>query len=157
MISKILVPTDGLTSATKPIELIYSREWRGWRVYGGGEYLIHKEPCDLKPMSGHWGGEYCGTKPLVWKGRPIVGVEASRSIAGPSIPASRPASSSVIPTRGSVACASWPSGTRGLIRAASFTTIRLNTMAWGCRLDSEFLSFYFLLLSSQFSERDVLL
>ena len=57
------------------IELIYSHEWRGWRVYGGGEYLIHKEPSDLKPMGAHWGIEYRGSKPLVWKGRLIGGVD----------------------------------------------------------------------------------
>ena len=57
------------------IELIYSREWRGCRVYGGGEYLIDKEPDDLKPMSAHWGIEYRGSKPLVWNGRPVGGVD----------------------------------------------------------------------------------
>ena len=61
------------------IELIYSREWRGWRVYGGGDYLIHKEPTDLKPMGAHWGLEYRGSKPLVWNGRPIGGVDMKSS------------------------------------------------------------------------------
>jgi hypothetical protein len=56
-------------------ELIYSREWREWRVYGGGEYLVHKEPSDLKPAIAHWGIEFCGSKPLVWNGRPIAGVD----------------------------------------------------------------------------------
>jgi hypothetical protein len=57
------------------IELIYSRDWRDWRVYGGGEYLIHNDPGDLKPLSAHWGIEYHGTNPLLWNGRPIVGVD----------------------------------------------------------------------------------
>ena len=57
------------------IELIYSRDWRDWRVYGGGEYLIHNDPGDLKPMSAHWGIEYHGSNPLLWNGRPIVGVD----------------------------------------------------------------------------------
>jgi hypothetical protein len=57
------------------IELIYSREWRGFRVYGGGEYLIHKEPTDLKPMIGHWGGEYRFSQPLVFNGRPLAGID----------------------------------------------------------------------------------
>ena len=38
------------------MELIYSREWHEWRGYGGGEYLVHKEPGDLKPAIAHWGG-----------------------------------------------------------------------------------------------------
>ncbi|MFH1156872.1 MAG: DUF1207 domain-containing protein [Pseudomonadota bacterium] len=57
------------------IELIYSREWRDWRVYGGGEYLVHKEPSDLKPTIAHWGFEYRGEKPFLWSGRPIAGVD----------------------------------------------------------------------------------
>jgi len=68
-------PPERVNLSYEAIELIYSREWRGWRVYGGGEYLIHKEPDDLKPMSAHWGIEYCGNKPLVWNGRPIAGVD----------------------------------------------------------------------------------
>jgi hypothetical protein len=56
-------------------EIIYSREWREWRVYGGGEYLVHKEPVDLEPMNAHWGIEYCGSKPVVWNGRPVAGVD----------------------------------------------------------------------------------
>ncbi|RJQ38551.1 MAG: DUF1207 domain-containing protein [Nitrospiraceae bacterium] len=68
-------PPERVNLSYEAIELIYSREWRGWRVYGGGEYMIHKEPADLKPMSAHWGIEYLGSKPLVWKGRLVGGVD----------------------------------------------------------------------------------
>jgi hypothetical protein len=68
-------PPERVNLSYEAIEIIYSREWQGWRVYGGGESLIHKEPADLKPMSAHWGIEYYGIKPLVWNGRPIVGVD----------------------------------------------------------------------------------
>jgi hypothetical protein len=68
-------PPERVNLSYEAIEFIYSREWRGWRVYGGGEYLIHKEPADLKPLSVHWGLEYRGSKPLVWNGRPLVGVD----------------------------------------------------------------------------------
>jgi hypothetical protein len=68
-------PPERVNLSYEAIELIYSREWHGWRVYGGGEYLIHNEPGDLKPMSAHWGIEYRGSKPLVWNGRPIGGVD----------------------------------------------------------------------------------
>jgi hypothetical protein len=66
---------DRVNLSYEAIELIYSIEWRGLRLYGGGEYLIHKEPGDLKSKSAHWGIEYRGSKPLVWNGRPIVGVD----------------------------------------------------------------------------------
>ncbi len=68
-------PPERINLSYEAVELIYSREWLGWRVYGGGEYLIHKEPDDLKPKSTHWGIEYRGSKPLVWNGRPIGGVD----------------------------------------------------------------------------------
>ena len=68
-------PPERVNLSYEAIDLIYSREWRGWRGYGGGEYLIHKEPGDLKPMSAHWGIECRGSKPLVWNGRPIGGVD----------------------------------------------------------------------------------
>jgi hypothetical protein len=68
-------PPDRVNLSYEAIELILSREWHGWRVYGGGEYLIHKEPGDLKPMSAHWGIEYRGSKPLLWNGRPVAGVD----------------------------------------------------------------------------------
>jgi hypothetical protein len=68
-------PPERVNLSYEAIELIYSREWREWRVYGGGEYLVHKEPADLEPMIAHWGIEYFGNKPLVWNGRPIAGVD----------------------------------------------------------------------------------
>ena len=68
-------PPERINLSYEALELIYSREWRAWRVYGGGEYLISKEPGDLKPTSAHWGIEYRGSKPLLWSGRPIAGVD----------------------------------------------------------------------------------
>ena len=68
-------PPERVNLSYEAIELIYSREWREWRLYGGGEYLIHKEPADLKPISAHWGLEYRGSKPLVLNGRAVGGVD----------------------------------------------------------------------------------
>lgn len=68
-------PPERVNLSYEAVELLYSREWDEWRVYGGGEYLIHKEPDDLKPESGHWGIEYQGGTPLFWNGRPLIGVD----------------------------------------------------------------------------------
>lgn len=68
-------PPDRINLSYEATELIYSYEWREFRVYGGGEYLIHKEPSDLKPLSAHWGVEYRGSTQLLWNGRPIAGVD----------------------------------------------------------------------------------
>ena len=68
-------PPERVNLSYESTELIYSREWRQWRLYGGGEYLIDKDPSDLKPLMGHWGIEYRGSKPLLWNGRPIAGVD----------------------------------------------------------------------------------
>ena len=68
-------PPERVNLSYEAVDLIYSREWRGWRLYGGGEYLINKEPSDLKPLSAHWGVEYRDSRPLFWGGRPIAGVD----------------------------------------------------------------------------------
>ncbi len=68
-------PPDRINLSYEALELLYSREWREFRVYGGGEYLVHKDPSDLKPLIAHWGIEYRGNEPLLWNGRPIVGVD----------------------------------------------------------------------------------
>lgn len=68
-------PPERVNLSFEAIELIYSREWLRWRVYAGGEYLIHKEPRDLKALSAHWGIEYRGSKALLWNGRPLGGVD----------------------------------------------------------------------------------
>ena len=68
-------PPDRINLSYEATELLYSYEWREFRVYGGGEYLIHKEPDDLKPLSAHWGIEYRGSTQLLWNGRPIAGVD----------------------------------------------------------------------------------
>ena len=68
-------PPDRMNLSYEALELIYSREWRGFRVYGGGEYLVHKEPDDLKPLIAHGGLEYRGSEPLLWGGRFLTGVD----------------------------------------------------------------------------------
>lgn len=68
-------PPERVNLSYEAVEMLYSREWRWFRAYGGSEYLIHKEPKDLKPLSVHWGIEYRGNRPLVWDGRPLCGVD----------------------------------------------------------------------------------
>jgi hypothetical protein len=68
-------PPERINLSFEATELIYSVDWRGLRMYGGGEYLIHKEPTDLKPLSGHWGLEYQGDHPIFLKFRPIIGAD----------------------------------------------------------------------------------
>ncbi|HAZ12838.1 MAG: hypothetical protein A2X86_21745 [Bdellovibrionales bacterium GWA2_49_15] len=68
-------PAERVNLSFEALELIYSLEWRGYRVYGGGEYLIHKEPGDLKQKMTHWGVEYYGQRPLMGNGRLVAGVD----------------------------------------------------------------------------------
>jgi len=68
-------PPERVNLSYESIELLYSRVWHRWRLYVGGEYLIHKEPRDLKSPSAHWGIEYRGDKPLLWAGRPLGAVD----------------------------------------------------------------------------------
>ncbi len=68
-------PPERVNLSFEALELIYSIDWRGLRVYGGGEYLINKNPSDLKQLSGHWGLEYQGSQPVFSSFRPIFGVD----------------------------------------------------------------------------------
>lgn len=68
-------PPKRMNLSFESIEVLYSYEWRGWRGYAGGEYLIHKDPAELKPAMAHWGIEYRGKRPLLWTGRLVGGVD----------------------------------------------------------------------------------
>jgi len=57
------------------IELLFSYEWRAWRGYFGGEYLIDHDPADLKRDGRHGGLEYRSTKPLLFNGRLVGGLD----------------------------------------------------------------------------------
>ena len=68
-------PPGRVNLSYEALELLYSHEWPRWRIYGGGEYLFHKEPRDLEAWSAHWGVEYRGSRALLWNGRPLGGVD----------------------------------------------------------------------------------
>lgn len=63
------------------LEVLVSREWNTWRVYGGGEYLLIRGPEDMHPAILHAGVEYRANAPAwhigtllgVW---PVAGLDA---------------------------------------------------------------------------------
>ncbi len=55
------------------IDLLRSYEWKTWRVYYGGAYMVHKEPTSMKPALLHGGLEYYAAEPLVGRGRLVAG------------------------------------------------------------------------------------
>lgn len=67
--------TNRLEFSYEALNVIWSREWREWRVYGGGEYLIHKVPNELRPWAGQCGVEYYGSGPVLGRGRLIGGFD----------------------------------------------------------------------------------
>lgn len=68
-------PPERINLSFEALEFLYSYEWHGLRGYVGGEYLIHKDPAELKSEMAHWGVEYRGKNPLLWKGRLVGGVD----------------------------------------------------------------------------------
>lgn len=66
---------DRLELSYEAINFIASREWTEWRMYGGGEYLVHKVPGNLRPLSLQAGIEYYGTASIVGRGRPVGGLD----------------------------------------------------------------------------------
>ena len=57
------------------LEALVSYDWRQLRAYGGGEYLFSREPDDLDPEGLHGGLEFRGTKPWLWGGRLVGGLD----------------------------------------------------------------------------------
>ncbi len=57
------------------LEMLAAYSWRDWRVYGGGEYLIQREPADLKPGAFHAGLEYRGKRTRLLGGRLVGGLD----------------------------------------------------------------------------------
>lgn len=57
------------------LEMLLSYDWRQLRLYGGGEYLISREPEDLDPEGVHAGFEFRSKTPWLWGGRLLGGVD----------------------------------------------------------------------------------
>jgi len=68
-------PPTRVNLSYEAVQLVYSLELGDWRGYGGGEFLIQKEPSNLKRGGAQWGIEYRGTKRVLWNGLPIAGVD----------------------------------------------------------------------------------
>jgi hypothetical protein len=64
---------DRIELSYESIDVTGSYEWSKWRVYYGGEYLVHKEPKNLKPLGLHGGVEYYGTDRVIGRGRLVGG------------------------------------------------------------------------------------
>jgi Protein of unknown function (DUF1207) len=57
------------------LSFIASHEWTAWRIYYGGEVVVHKEPSNYKPVTVQSGLEYYGTEKFLWKGRLVGGLD----------------------------------------------------------------------------------
>jgi hypothetical protein len=61
------------------LEALVAYDFAPFRVYGGGEVLLHREPADLDRLMAHTGVEYFGANPARLlpglRGRPFVGLD----------------------------------------------------------------------------------
>lgn len=72
---------DRVNLSYESFEALVSYEWVCWRAYGGGEYLVFREPEELAPGVLHAGVEYRSAAPLWQIGRlgaawPVSGLDA---------------------------------------------------------------------------------
>ena len=67
--------TNRVEFSYEALNVIWSREWREWRIYGGGEYMIHKVPNDLRPWGAQGGIEYYELGPILGRGRIVGGLD----------------------------------------------------------------------------------
>jgi hypothetical protein len=57
------------------VDMLVSYDLNEWRFYGGGEYLINREPEELRPAALHAGLEYRGPTEIWGLGRLIGGLD----------------------------------------------------------------------------------
>lgn len=69
------VKPDRINLSFESLELLYSHDWQPWRVYIGGEYLVHREPADLDPAGLHAGIEYHPKRQLEHYGKWVGGID----------------------------------------------------------------------------------
>lgn len=63
--------------STIALDGLVSYEWEHWRLYGGGGYLLHRNPDDLDRGLARAGIEYRATERL-WKlGHPVAGLDVA--------------------------------------------------------------------------------
>ena len=56
------------------LELLKSHEWREWRLYYGGDYIVHQGPTNIRPGTIQAGMEYYGQgSGAISKGRLVAG------------------------------------------------------------------------------------
>lgn len=56
-------------------DIVVAWERAGWRPYIGGLYVIHREPEDLKRTGFQLGVDYVGTRPVLFGGRLVGGLD----------------------------------------------------------------------------------
>jgi hypothetical protein len=64
---------ERLELSYEALSLIGSYEWKRWRAYYGGEYIIHQGPTDIKPAEARGGIEYYAVHASVGQGRLVGG------------------------------------------------------------------------------------
>jgi hypothetical protein len=70
----VLTGAKRIEFAYEALNVIGSHEWQEWRIYGGGEYLLHRVPQAYHPMGLQAGVEYYGARVPGW-GRPVGGLD----------------------------------------------------------------------------------
>jgi len=61
--------------------LLLAREFGRFRLYGGGEYRLDRDPSTLSPGMAEWGLEYRGGEPLFGSGRLMAGLDVKNDQA----------------------------------------------------------------------------
>src|SRR5918996_2356130 len=132
------------------VEVLASHELGGWRAYGGGEYILRRDPDELDRALLHAGLEYRNPGTVMRLGRwgpagslPRWTRSRSRSGPGGGGGASAPGSSSgrrpPAWSPGAVGASRW-TGTTDRDRSGSSTRMICRSWGWGCILRCELLA-----------------
>jgi hypothetical protein len=68
--------TQRINLSYEGVDLLLSHNFDGLRLYGGGGYIVHKEPSYIKPLKVQFGGEYYAHETFMHgRFRPVMAID----------------------------------------------------------------------------------
>lgn len=71
----LTTPVNRINLSYEALDLLASREWKTFRVYGGAEFIMRREPSTFDRWMLHTGGEWNRDMALFWKAFPFVAID----------------------------------------------------------------------------------
>jgi hypothetical protein len=68
---------ERINFSVEVLDVIVAKDVGNWRVYGGGAYLVNRDPAELKRTSFTLGADYRGSRPVLLGSRLVGGLQVT--------------------------------------------------------------------------------